>query len=743
MTSIPRPRVSKKSNLFTQHTYDLPHRVHCSAFYPISPRPSRSDKPANAPTVVVYGHDQGVTVIWTGFKPVIGPPNPPPEEGGKTLSRKRTATTDINNEDGADSGRRRRRRRDAEIEPDGDVRMLNDLPPPPPQPRTPAVPKQDPEDTTYTQTVHLGTAVYSLSFVPSTVIPPIPAFDTLEVEDQSSPLSTILLKTHLVIAVACSDKSVRLICVPLQPTTPETSQVLTLSGVSSHRTIPTTISMTLVPAIVPPVARGKSSSVQPNTVSASSTPAPQTPNYDFLIASASPDVSGLLLLWRISLSRSSPNSKITLNKPRGPRSHSLSSPALQVSFNPSSSSTLSRHHLLLADNSGSLRILDTEKSRWLLSLYTDFPSTYLHPQPTRKRILAAQWCLDGSGIAVLDEDAEWGVFDLAEGRGKYLACGSVGEKLDSSSALLRRFNGTEASDTASSSTGGGGAGPGSRIGRLGSGMGSVAARSVTSVGTGFTSATRNNLHRKLQQQHREVVKGFMAVTTRSTTNHAVTMNPNEILLLTYANQCLLVPSIYEVVSAKKSGDAEKSRKAYLRDVVLGGEDVKSVGVRWVVGKPTPGDDGLGEAGDDDDIIEDGDDDDDEDDYTLDGSNSDGRRSRARNRGPGGGGAAATSKDGKGWVRVVIGAGPRLNVLDVAGLDEAGWGLSPNTGTVSTVSNGISSLVGGFGSSVMLHSAMDSSRSWFSGGGGAGGSLGGGSGSYAASISSTGKRKGVY
>ncbi|KAF8423891.1 hypothetical protein EV426DRAFT_112672 [Tirmania nivea] len=571
MLSTLEPRPSKKSQTFTQFTYDLPHRVQCSKYYPVSLQPSSTSKHAATPSIVVYGHDQGITVVWKGFKVQEKAASEEPELNSRIPqtrgSRKRASTQ---SHDLENARRRRRLRRDVSSPEETENIRMSKGPPIPRQAKShipfSTAQTQDSQKEIHAQTIHLGTAVHGLSFLPSTVLSSITSNVSVETpvtlsDDGSVPLSSRLLRNNMVMAVICSDNSVRLISLSLLPTPSATPQILTVSGISAHRTLPTAVSLTLAPS--------------PPKPDQARTGLSGAPSYEFLIASVSPDISGRLLLWRVALtsqSKSHNDTPIRFVKPKAPQVVPLSHPALHMSFNPSSSSSLSRHNLLIADTNGGLRVYDTDKKQWLLTLYMDFPP---HGQ-MRKRILGADWCLDGQAVVVLSGDGEWGIFELY-GKGKILPCGKVGETLEGSSNGKKRYGPGgntifSGSSTASSSTGGGT---------------SIGNRSIRSA---FSSSASHLLH---VQPH--IMKGKLAVTVlpSSRADLFADITPkgisgdNEMLALDYGNQLVVIPSIQETLAAKKRGNGEKTRAVELKGIVLGGEDVASLDIRWLVAKRPP------------------------------------------------------------------------------------------------------------------------------------------------------------
>ena len=627
--------------------------MQCSKYYPVSPQPSGTGKHAATPSIVVYGHDQGITVVWKGFKVQEKVASEEPELNSRIPqirgSRKRASTQ---SQDLENAGRRRRLRRDVNSPEEAEDIRMSKGPPIPRQAKGPApfstAQTQDSQRETHTQTIHLGAAVHVISFLPSTVLSSITSNISVETpvtqsDDGSVPLSSRLLRNNMVVAVICSDNSVRLLSLPMLPTPSSTPQILTVSGISTHRTLPTAISLTLVPS--------------PPKPDQARTGLSGAPSYEFLIASVSPDISGRLLLWRVALttlqSKSQNDTPIRFVKPIASQVVPLSHPALHMSFNPSSSSSLSRHNLLIADTNGGLRVYDTDKSQWLLTLYMDFPP---HGQ-MRKKILGADWCLDGQAVVVLSGDGEWGIFELY-GKGKILLCGKVGETLEASSNGKKRYGPGgntifSESSTASSSTGGGT---------------SIGNRSIRSV---FSSSASH--------PPPQITKGKLAVTilpsSRADLFAGITpkgiSGDHEMLALDYDNQLVVIPSIQETLAAKKRGNGEKTRTVELKGIVLGGEDVASLDIRWLVAKRPPattptapssiaGSRPQSRASDLEDVfgrpksrrsVREGDDSDEEDAY-YDGDVIRGKRppSEAEKLIP--------------KVQVVVGAGCRLNVLDV-------------------------------------------------------------------------------
>lgn len=163
----------------------------------------------------------------------------------------------------------------------------------------------------------------------------------------------------------------------------------------------------------------------------------------FIIASHSTEVSGLLLLFRVSLK--SP-------KPAEPfQTVYLTSPARCVSFNTGLTKERSSQ-LLVADSMGVCRIYDykllikgpeelaenpgPEMGTWLLSLYAGFNIAKSDSTPQnlgahagfgRKSIIDAKWVSGGRAVIILLDDGEWAIWDI-EGVGPDASKGLLGRQ---------------------------------------------------------------------------------------------------------------------------------------------------------------------------------------------------------------------------------------------------------------------------------------------------------------------------
>lgn len=391
----PTPRLlapsPSPSSSFSQLTYNLPHaHIYTSKFYP---RPLAS-RPTTLSEVLVYGHESGITVLWRAW-------------GGSKKTRK-----DV-------SLKSKAPRNDAE----DDAMALDD---------DDATNKQESEvdvseeEFACSYNIHLGTPVHHISFPPASILPS--DFDALvpgdedEEEDLLKALPNNLLQKNMLIAAACGDRAIRLITLPRAP---PTSFVLSAKkrehitvlggGVTGHHDTISAISVSIVPTPTSAFSPAFSPAASPITSPSFNNPySPphfdSTSGWDILLASSSADTTGIIYLWRISLLPPARNSPlpVTFKPTSRPTPVFLHAPATSLAFNTAPTSISRRHHLLVSDHKGAVRILDTHTNAWLCNFYTPFSRT----TDRRKKVLDCAWCTGGRGVIVLCGDGEWGIWDL-------------------------------------------------------------------------------------------------------------------------------------------------------------------------------------------------------------------------------------------------------------------------------------------------------------------------------------------
>ena len=395
-------------------SYDLPHRVHTSKSYPL-PSP-------NGSTIFVYGHEQGLRVVWKGGRPFKNQPMPV-EQKPKFNGTSEDAIMIVDSDEEAPENSEQRPHPDnPDFDEEGDDFDVS-------EPYESVLQMLD---------LALGVEVLHLAF------PHLPA------DAQRPCLESLpnLFSQKLVLAVACSDFSVRVILIPLLPPSPQSKhrvglrdtasnmgagkgvfgeQMIVLSSGTTHRSIPkgVSISMTSTPTdgIGDIDMDEDGSSNKPDlrrNISQSASRSPSRSrlgdqNWDLLIASHSADLSGLLLIHRIPIIAGEAGLSLESHLPW--RIQYLASRTVSVYFN-SALYPASRHsQLLVAEAKGVVRILDclpqskAAEGSWRLSLYTDF-ETLQDSTSRRKPIIDAQWVLGGKAVLTLLADGKWGVWDL-------------------------------------------------------------------------------------------------------------------------------------------------------------------------------------------------------------------------------------------------------------------------------------------------------------------------------------------
>ena len=264
----------------------------------------------------------------------------------------------------------------------------------------------------------LGTKVLRLSFL------------RLTTELQQSSLGSMpqMLLEKMMVAVACSDCSVRLLTIPLTPPSepnrvkPDISgddscastgkglygeQMIILTSAKSHRSLVQGISMTITANTTTSTGIDDRSDCEDNL-------------WDLLVASHSAETSGLLLVHRISILPGGCELEADPDSERPWRSQYLPFAAAAISFNPSFHPAQRHSQVLIADARGAVSIYDclprsnADRGSWLISLHPGFePDT-----AQRKQLHTAHWVLGGSAIAVVLAHGEWGIWDLEDGAPK-------------------------------------------------------------------------------------------------------------------------------------------------------------------------------------------------------------------------------------------------------------------------------------------------------------------------------------
>ncbi|KAI6715334.1 hypothetical protein JHW43_002076 [Diplocarpon mali] len=402
--SFPQPRVFKTSQT-VQLSYELPHRVHTAKAHPILS--------SNGSTVILYGHENGVRVLWRGGRNFKPQQEASTHQNTNGASKSDVVLLDSDGEE--DSSKTPFEGKPEFVDSEEEQN--------PSQPYPNILQELD---------LWFGTDVLHLAILPPSILN----------ADGPSWRDIEPLKQKIVFAASCADNSVRLVTLPLNPPSPaskarpELRNDFTLSNAGKGTWGET------VTVLIGHQKPSDGVSMTADFVGAA--PDSERPDPQIVVASHSREVNGILLLWRVQFK--------PLPKPVEPfQSICLSSPAKSIAFNPS----LSRHyasHLLVAEAFGTCRIYDyklltrtnedisqataAEQGTWLLSLYAGFQNPNSDPEASqsgvhagfgRKTIVDAKWVSGGRAIIVLLNDGEWAVWDI-EGVGPNAPQGLLGRQ---------------------------------------------------------------------------------------------------------------------------------------------------------------------------------------------------------------------------------------------------------------------------------------------------------------------------
>ena len=275
----------------------------------------------------------------------------------------------------------------------------------------------------------LGVSVLSISFhsLPS------------DLHDQRLKYLPKLFSKSLVILAGCSDTTLRLITLPLNPpspgnkTRPQTAnniclqdgqygsggeKVVIISSLTTRNSIPTSLSLTATSRSSEQIQDPKTSGeTKANTKGEPRYYGQKDLQWHLLIAAQYADLSGVVDIHKILLTTDEAGVNMGKRLPNmSPETHYLTSPAVSIQFNPSLCPDPKHATLLVAEKSGAVRIIDSlphddsGQASWAVSLYAPF----LPGQGMRKQILDARWVLSGKAILTLLSDGEWGVWDLED-----------------------------------------------------------------------------------------------------------------------------------------------------------------------------------------------------------------------------------------------------------------------------------------------------------------------------------------
>jgi hypothetical protein len=256
-----------------------------------------------------------------------------------------------------------------------------------------------------------------------------------------------IISEAIVVTAVCFDCSVRIISLPLAPPPPAVEdsaawgvQTRIIRG-GSAQAIPAGVSLTFT--CRKPSDDGRRYRSQSRSRSTDITPDSKSGDmWDLLLAVHSAEASGILSIYRVPITQQSNRSGNAYRFSTEPilpiQQQYLSSPAKTISFNPLQYPAERHSHLLVSFASGCVKVyaclavksqkpaadrrnptaeaeLRETEGRWIVTLYPDFEQS-LSGISRRKPVVDAKWVLGGKAIIVLLSNGEWGVWDI-EGAG--------------------------------------------------------------------------------------------------------------------------------------------------------------------------------------------------------------------------------------------------------------------------------------------------------------------------------------
>jgi hypothetical protein len=397
--------------------------VHDSTIYPV--------KAPNGSTIVLYGHETGVGILWRGGRP-LKKSAPAPKQPAKPAKVNGTNNDAI-----------------MIIDSDDDEPAKAAAPQPQPLPEAEFEDEEeelDPDQPYSSIVQHLSLTLHTE--VLHIAVPQIPTTSSLRPADTVPPV----FSKKLVFTVACADSTTRVITLPLSPP-PAAAKETPLSAksqfgeditkVQGHHSIPRGITMTWT-ARGGPDTKDEPEDEMDLDDEGDSTMTPRRrrkhqsrsrsrprtgEGFDLLVASHSAEMGGLLKIFRFELSETA----LKVSHPIAPyKTLTLRKPATRIAFNTAQYPKRRHSQLLITDSTGTARIYDVFASldrKRRASGSRDEPGAFvgtfrssfhgvkdvtLTPAvlASRKAIIDATWASDGNHIFALLADGEWGVWDV-------------------------------------------------------------------------------------------------------------------------------------------------------------------------------------------------------------------------------------------------------------------------------------------------------------------------------------------
>ncbi|KAL2816958.1 hypothetical protein BJX63DRAFT_386913 [Aspergillus granulosus] len=409
MPSFPSRPLVRAHDDGLQLSYQLPHRVYAAQGYPIIA--------PNGSSVVIYGYENGLKVIWRGGRPFSNR-TPRPSKQDKPQKPSRSNDDAVMIIDSDDESMADTRKEEEESNEDTGFEFEEE---------DPEVDPAHPYQSVLRQIdIPLGSRVIELA---------VPRVLSETARSPLDPFPTVLNKL-IIVSVVCADYSTRVVTLPLTPPHPTNTDLTTqgvwmfsIGGGVSHQDVPRGVSLTFT------YQEGDSKKNARNEG-----------RWDLLVATHSAESSGLLLIHRIPIAAEGDSGYRLCPEETETKRRYLPAPAQNIAFNPSSYPAARHSTLLVSFHNGCVKVYSCfstkpfkssrrtsnpqseyetsePEGKWLITLYPGFEQS-TSGLMRRKTITHAEWVLGGRAIMVLMADGEWGVWDL-EGAGPGTAKGPL------------------------------------------------------------------------------------------------------------------------------------------------------------------------------------------------------------------------------------------------------------------------------------------------------------------------------
>lgn len=363
--------------------YPLKSRVYDIKTYPVQ-------SPQGA-TVLIYGHENGVTLIW---------------RGGRKLKTSKTGAADAAQNGG---------------KPEDAVMIIDSDDETPAIPSAPFVDKPEFDDTVTTDASSLADIVQTLDLAFGTAVHHIAVLPmpTCTVEDEAWN-GVQILREQIVFAVTCANGDVFVVTLPLTPPSNESKarpalKNSLLAGNAGKGAWGETL--TLLTGQNKP-SEGVAITIVKEQLGSGSSQNRKGSVTHVIVAAHTREASGTLRFWDVSLD-ATPG---TTARVEPFQTEYLPSPLGTISFNP-----LHATQLLVVDPAHAVRIYDYSipslpaddtsdgpfptQGSWLVSLYQPF-ARGTGMSTSRKPVVGAEWIAHGRAVLVLLADGQWGIWDI-------------------------------------------------------------------------------------------------------------------------------------------------------------------------------------------------------------------------------------------------------------------------------------------------------------------------------------------